>query len=385
VALLIETSNTHSRGVLHGIRRYMREHGPWVIYFIEGGRGQVLPRWLGRWNGDGFIARVVNARVASVVAEKHVPVVDVGNMGLAPSWPSVETDNEAIGRLAAEHFLERGLRHFGYCGVGGILTSDARGSSFARFLGAAGFDCCRFLPSVNSVQADPWRNDSAGIARWLRGLAKPAGILAAWDGRALQILDVCRRIGVAVPDELAVLGVDDDELLCDLADPPLSSIATGNQDIGYRAAELLGRMMTGEAVPPGPMPVSPLGITIRQSTDMLAIEDRQIAAALRFIREHACQAIQVEDILTVVPLTRRVLESRFKRIVGRTPHEEIVRTRLHQVDQLLSETDLPLKSIASRTGFTHVQYMIAAFKERFAVTPGFYRARLRPAPRRADR
>jgi LacI family transcriptional regulator len=382
VALLIEMSNAHSRGILHGVRRYMREHGPWVISFSEGGRGHVLPPWLGDWQGDGIIARVVNERVAAAVAEKRLPVVDVGNMGLAPSLPSVDTDNAAIGRLAAEHLLDRGLKNFGYCGVAGIATSNARGASFARSLGAAGFGCSAFVPSSIPGRADPWKSDDAGIARWILGLARPAGILAAWDGRALQVLDVCRRLGVAVPEDLAILGVDNDDLLCDLADPPLSSIATGNHEIGYRAAELLSRMMASEEVPPGPRHVPPLGVVARQSTDMLAIEDRQISEALRFIREHASQAIRVEDVLEVVPLSRRVLESRFKKIVGRSPHEEILSTRLRRVEQLLSETDLPLKSVASRTGFTHVQYMIAAFKKRFAVTPGLYRARLRPPQRR---
>ena len=210
---------------------------------------------------------------------------------------------------------------------------------------------------------DPWRSDSTGIARWIRSPPRPAGVLAAWDGCAVQILQVCRRIGVAVPDDLAVVGVDDDELLCDLADPPLTSIATGVHEIGYRAAELLDRMMAGEEVPPGAQPVRPLGVVTRQSTDMLAIDDRHVSQALRFIRERACHAIRVEDVLTVVPLTRRVLESRFKRLLGHTPHEEIVRTQLRRVEELLIATDLPLKSIAARTGFQHVPYLICRLQE----------------------
>jgi LacI family transcriptional regulator len=340
----------------------------------------VLPRWLGRWHGDGIIARIVNDRVAATIAEKGLPVIDVGNMGLAPSLPSVETDNEAIARLAAEHLLDRGLRHFGYCGVAGILTSKVRGDHFSRFLVEAGHACSVYQPATQPEHANPWQSDHAGITRWIRALPKPAGVLTAWDGRAIQVLQACRRIGVAVPDELAVLGVDNDELLCDLADPPLSSVATGIHEIGYMAAELLARMMAGERVPPGARRARPSGVVIRQSTDMLAIDDRQVSDALRFIRENAGCAIGVEDVLQVVPLTRRVLESRFKRLVGHTPHEEIVRVKLRRAEKMLIETDLPLKSIASRTGFLHVQYMIYAFKKRNGVTPGQYRVLNRSAP-----
>ena len=385
MALLIEMSNAHSRGILHGIRRYIREHEPWVIRFSEQGRGSEAPRWLGPWRGDGIIARITNDRIAAVVARKRLPVVDVGNVGLAPLLPSVETDNQTIARLAAEHLLERGLKHFGYCGVAGIRTSTVRGDHFARCLAEAGNGCSLYQPAETPARIDPWRSDSAGIARWIRALPKPAGVLAAWDGCAVQILQVCRRIGVAVPDELAVVGVDDDELLCDLADPPLTSIATDVHQIGYRAAELLDRMMAGQEVPCGAQSIRPLGVVTRQSTDMLAFEDRDVSLALRFIREHACHAIRVEDVLKVVPLTRRVLESRFKRLLGRTPHDEIVRMQLRRVNELLVETDLPLKSIAARTGFTHVQYLIAAFKKKVGLTPGAYRTRNRPAPRKASR
>jgi LacI family transcriptional regulator len=257
-----------------------------------------------------------------------------------------------------------------------------RGEHFARALAEAGRDCSLYQPAAKPGRPDPWKSNDAGIARWIETLPRPAGVLAAWDGCAVQILQVCRRIGVVVPDALAVLGVDNDELLCDLADPPLSSVATGFQEIGYRAAELLDRMMAGAEVPPGPQPIRPLGVVTRQSTDMLAIDDRNVSEALRFIRERACHAIRVEDVLARVPLTRRVLESRFKRLVGRTPHAEIVHARLRHVEELLIETDLPLKSIASRTGFPHVQYLISSFKRNLGLTPGEYRLQNQPAPRR---
>jgi LacI family transcriptional regulator len=201
--------------------------------------------------------------------------------------------------------------------------------------------------------------------------------MACNDIRGQQVLTACRAIGVAVPDEVAVLGVDNDEVLCDLADPPLSSIIPDTRRIGYEAAACLDRMMCGEP-PPGPTTViPPLGVVTRRSTDVLAVDDRALAHAARFIRERACEGITVQDILDGIPLSRSVFERRFLKTFGRTPKAEIVRTQLRRVMQLLAETDLPLKQIADRTGFEHPEYMSAAFKKRTGLTPGVYRRSVR--------
>jgi LacI family transcriptional regulator len=170
-----------------------------------------------------------------------------------------------------------------------------------------------------------------------------------------------------------VIGVDNDRLLCDLADPPLSSVICNTHRTGYEAAALLDRMMSGEPVPPEACLIKPLGIETRQSTDILAIDDPHVAVAVRFIREQACTGIQVSDVLQHVPFSRRVLESRFRKILDRTPHEEIARLRIDRVKQLLVETDLPLLVIASRAGFQHVEYMTVAFKKQVGVPPSKFR------------
>jgi LacI family transcriptional regulator len=180
-------------------------------------------------------------------------------------------------------------------------------------------------------------------------------------------------MGVAVPDEVAVLGVDNDEVLCDLADPPLSSIIPDTRRIGYEAASCLDRMMRGEPSPGPATVIPPLGVVTRRSTDVLAVEDRTLSRAARFIREHACEGIAVEDVLAAIPLSRSVFERRFLKVFGRTPKAEIVRMQLQRVMQLLAETDLPLKQIADRAGFEHAEYMSAAFKKRTGLTPGQYR------------
>ena len=190
----------------------------------------------------------------------------------------------------------------------------------------------------------------------------------------MQILEACRRLEFAVPDQVAVLGVDNDELLCDLADPPLSSVIPDVRRTGYEAASLLDRMMRGEKVRGEGRLFVPLGVATRQSTDVVAVADRHISTAVRFIREHACNGITVTDIVKQVPLSRRVLETRFQKLLGRSPHEQIMAVKLDRVKRLLSETDLSLAVIADRTGFKHVEYLSVAFKRQVGVTASEYRA-----------
>ena len=378
VAALIETSNAFARQTLHGVRQYMREHGRWTIRFNEQGRGSEPPSWLRAWKkADGILAHIENKSLAKAVAETGKPAVDVGGCRLLPSVPSVEVDPEAIARLAAEHLLERGFRHFAYCGVSSLPWSELRGHHFARLIAEAGHETVVYKPATQHALFDPWKNDQASVVKWIQGLPKPVGVLAAWDGCALQILEACRQQGVSVPDDVAVLGVDDDELLCDLADPPLSSVANSAFRIGYRAAALLDQMMAGEDVASGVHSTQPEGIVTRQSTDVLAVDDKMVSEAVQFIRKHACHGASVEDVLAQVPMTRRVLEARFKAFFGHTLHEELVQAKLRRVKELLTQTDLSLATLARQSGFNHVAYMCALFKQRMGVTLGEYRAKNR--------
>lgn len=218
-----------------------------------------------------------------------------------------------------------------------------------------------------------WNKEYRQLSQWLQGLAKPVGIMACYDIKAQQILDVCRELDLAVPEQVAVIGADNDDLLCNLSDPPLTSVIPNSHRAGYEAARLLDRMMSGQEVQNDGVLVRPLGIHTRQSTDTLAIEDADIAAAVRFIRQHATEGIQVGDVLKAVPLSRRVLESRFRKILGRTPHEEIVRQRISRVQQLLSETELSLREIAERSGFEHPEYLSVCFKQATGQSPSQFR------------
>jgi LacI family transcriptional regulator len=374
VALLVETSNAYARGLLHGVEGYIREHRPWSIYLAEHGRGDRPPSWLATWKGDGVIARIENKAIARALGGLKLPVVDVSAARLISSLPWVETNDGEIARLAAEHLLERGFKHFGYCGDTRFNWSNWRAERFEQLIRKAGYPCFTYA-SAKTIRAKG-EGQVDDIGRWLAGLPKPVAVMACYDLRGQQVLDACRRMDLAVPDEVAVIGVDNDELLCDLSSPPLSSVIPNTRRAGYEAAALLDQMMSGRKVGAEAHLIEPIGVAARQSSDVLAIDDRNIARAVRYIREHACDGINVEDVLSAVPLSRRLFENRFKKLIGRTPHEEIIRVQLNRVKQLLSETELSLAEIAERTGFEHVEYLSVVFKKKVGIPPSQFRAEL---------
>jgi LacI family transcriptional regulator len=204
-------------------------------------------------------------------------------------------------------------------------------------------------------------------------LPKPIGIMACYDITAMTLLEACRLAGISVPEEVAVIGVDNDDLLCALSDPPLSSIRPDSERTGYQAAALLDAMMAGNPVEPAVIEIPPLDIVTRLSTDVTAVEDRYVSEAVQFIRQHAYEDINVGDLLRTVPLSRRALDERFRKAIGRTPHEEIVRVKLKLLMQFLAETDLTLQEIAERAGFKHSEYMSIMFKKHTGLSPGAFR------------
>lgn len=378
VALLIETSNAYARGLLQGIVAYMREQGSWSVYLAEHGRGDRPPAWLRGWNGDGIIARVETASIAKVLREVNMPVVDVSAARLIPSLPWFETDDAAFAQLAADHLSGRGFNQFAYCGDPRFNWSNWRGEHFERAVRGEGHPCVLYQPSRRFSMDDAAQVDD--IVNWIRKLPKPVGVMACYDLRGVQVLDACRRIGLAVPEEVAVVGVDNDELLCELSHPPLSSVIPNTRRTGYEAAALLDRLMDGARVDAGATHlIAPQGIATRQSTDVLAIEDRNVAKALHYIRQYACEGIKVDDVLKVVPHSRRKLENKFVKLIGRTPHQEIIRVRLDRIKRLLTETDLSLTDIAQRSGFAHVEYMTVMFNSKVGLPPSKYRLLNRPA------
>ena len=360
VALLVETSNAFSREVLHGVRDWMREHGAWAIHLSETGRGNQPPEWLKHWKGEGILARIENREMAAAVRKTGLPVVNVSAADVAAEFPSVVSDSAGIAQLAAQHLIERGLRHFGYCGDERFIWAQRHGDNFARQVRQAGGECSVF--PVRPGDASDWKGTHARLKRWLDNLPKPAGVMTCYDIKGQQVLDVCRAAGLRVPDEVAVISQHNDELLCELCDPPLSSVVPDARRVGYEAAVLLDGWIRGKRPAALRMEIPPVRVAVRQSTDLIAVGDVRLADAMRFLRQHACGAITVDDIARVAGMSRSLLERKFREAFRSSPWDHVIQLRLREAERLLKQTGLTVAEIALKAGFGTPEHFSATFR-----------------------
>ncbi len=375
IGLLLDIQEEYPRSIVQGAIRYGRASGRWKI-MAKRCRPVLLWEDLDRWEGDGVVAWVRHEGEVDRLQRLGVPVVNVSSWMNETPFPSILSDNRAIGRVAAEHLLERGLKRFAFMRVLDTAYARDRESAFLETIRAAGCSCDVRYPQPVAADAggesppDPDRDE---LTAMLSGLERPVGILAVTDFLGRHIVETCQEIGIHVPDELAVVGVDNETLFCEMAEPQLSSVALAGEQMGFQAASLLDRLMDGEERPGAPALVPPTGIIARHSTDVLAIDDTKVAASVRFIRDNAARNFDVSDILRAVPVSRRSLEIRFRKIVGRSLHEEIRRVHIQRAKTLLIQTDLTVPSVAESSGFNGPDRFRVAFMHEVGMTPTAYR------------
>jgi LacI family transcriptional regulator len=374
VALVVGTEGEYSRRVLRGVAAHVREAElPW-LFAMTSPRSPDL-RMLAEWRPAGVIALLTDRDLGRKLAAWGRPMVNVGFREVTEA-PTVGNDDEAIGRMAAEHCLDRHFRHFAYAGRPGLRFAELRGAGFAARLRAAGREC---LPGVIGDAVQPGtRADRVRLRRWVAGLPAGTAVFACNDVRAWQVLQTCRELGRRVPDEIAVLGVDNDEAWCLLSDPPLSSVAVAAEQVGRRAADALAGLLAGRRVPRF-TPVPPPAVVTRQSTDVLAVADPVVAAAVRFIRDNAGRPLSVPEVARESAVSRRVLERAFRAALGHSPGAEVRRHRVRIARDLLATTDLPMAEVARRSGFPDARRFSEAFRRDASVTPSAYRGLHRPA------
>jgi LacI family transcriptional regulator len=379
VVLLIENSRTYGRQLLRGIARYSRFYGPWSFYmerpfYLEsGGRIRQLDvSHLKELHADGIIMRDTG-KPEEITAMRVPTIIASAIKEQIPGIPAICTDDATIGKMGAEHLLERGFRHFGYCGFDDMSWSRKRKDSFADSIAQAGLKTNVYRqPKSRSKRV--WENEQNLLADWLKSLPKPVGLMVCNDDRGRQVIETCNAAGLSTPDEIAVIGVDNDELVCELSNPPLSSIALNVERAGYEAAQLLDKMMAGPKNKiTHTITVSPTHTVTRQSTDILAIGAPLVSAALRFIRQNAKNDIQVSHVVQAVAASRRTLQQRFRKLLCRSLHEEIMRVRVELVAQLLIETNLSVSEIGARLNYTGVEHISRSFKRIKGLTPLAYR------------
>jgi len=369
VAVCIDTRDGAGRKRLHGVAQYARAHG-WRMMLVRRG-GREAAQEVSRLHPHGIVAYVADRWLVEAARRLRVPLADTAHGEV--DVPLLTTlDNDGVGRLAAEHLSSLGLAYFGYCGVRGRTPSEERHARLAEHLGRRGRSLQSFSQRIaeGELHRDP-------LVRWLRGRPKPVGILAFDDKLGERVLTACRWAGLGVPEQVAVLGIGDDELMCEVSWPGLSSISFPTSRLGYEAAEMLDRAMAGKKIVERVRRIEPTGVTVRASTDMLAVEDPLIRAAVRFIRDRAGQPIGVKHVASALDVSRRTLDRRFVDLLGRTVHDELAAVRMQLARRRLSEGSQSVAQVAEGCGYATAASFSRAFRHYVGCWPSDYRGKLR--------
>ncbi len=372
---VLTTTTSFGRRILKGVSAYVRPTRPWAMHI---GTPYIPERieQLRQWSPTGIIAHLGTAEMIDSLRQWGVPTVNVSNAIKVADIPHVGIDDRAVGTMAGRHLVEKGLHHFAFCGDLSRGYARDRRDGFREVVTEVGQTYDEFpWPDklYNSILNLFDTRHEAGVVRWLQELPKPVGILVYQDFMGFALCEVCRHRGIDIPEHVALIGVDDDDIACALAYPPISSVRSPLELVGYEAARVLDDLFQGKDPPPQPILFPPSSVTERLSTDIAATDDVELAAALRFIRAHADKPIQVEDVLNEVLISRRTLENKFKRLLHRTPLAEIHRVHLEQARRLLTETQLPIARVAESSGFSSIMQMSNAFRRYTGMSPSEYR------------
>ncbi len=376
VAVLIETESSWGGQVIRGIARYAEKHAHWHLLIDPRDHEQrsAIPDG---WRGDGVIARISSRFQMEQLLEKRLPVVNTDDVyGQLDGVGTVLTDEAERARLALEHLVARGFRKFAYFSPPSNRYSKKRSEAFIKAATGLGYECHEYLPGYRAGRKIGFEEQQRRVNRWLASLPRPIAIVTVDSCRGRQLAEICHFAGVHIPDEVAILAGDTDDLLCEVSPPPLSSISVACERLGHEAAAMLHRMMAGEAPPKQPLLIPPHGVISRQSTDVLSIDDPTVVRALRYIHTHAHHGIVVNDVLRELPISRRSLEIQFRSYLGRSPAEEIRRVRLDRGRQLLGRRELSITEIALACGFSNATRFGVAFRKSFGTTPRSFRKTL---------
>jgi len=390
IAVLVETSHASAREALRGMLAYIRESGVhWQLTHEPRRLENGPPEWLRRWRGDGIIARSHCPKSMAAIVQVGVPAVELLAVARHPTVPMVLCDDVAVSRLAVEHLIACGLPSFAFVGAKDLFWSDRRLKGFRAALDAAGHDYSVFEFPEHQRLPVPRADRVRQLGAWLRDLRHPVGVMAANDNYAALTATACHVAGIEVPHDVAITGVDNDEVFCELAAPPITSVAADHYTVGYEAAKLLASMMDGRGPsPPGAasgrkaadwvaIEVPPRGIVERRSTEFQAARDPDVAAAVQLIRERYQSPLTVGEVAERLAVSRSTLVRRFSAVLGHGFHDELVTARLREAKRLLADTDLPLEDVAANCGFGLPQQMNRVFRSRLGVSPAAYRAAAR--------
>jgi LacI family transcriptional regulator len=386
IGLVLEYDIGYCRSVLHGIKRYAESRPHWVLIPTSSEMRAVQD--LANLRPQGIINYGGSKAALEILRNLRRPRVRVGGGEPDDGTPRVGPNDFLIGQLAATHLLDLGLKKFAFIGHSPAVSSARREQGFRWAIERAGHQVESYDEGA-PWHYNPWDTRWAlgrEFRSWVESLPTPVGVAANHDVWIFHLSEICRDLGLHVPEEVAMIGAANDELLCGLARPSLSSVAFPSEQIGYEAAALLDRLIAGEPPPDRPILLPPLGVVARQSSDILAIADPEVAAAVRMIRQSGPAPLQVEDVVRAASVCRRTLELRFRQSLGRGIFEEIQRVRVDRAASLLAGTDMPISVLAEQAGFSSGMHLMLAFRRETGMTPTAYRRQFRsPKARRTAR
>jgi LacI family transcriptional regulator len=383
VILVIERSRSFGRGLLQGIIQYSNLYGPWICYmkpeFYWQGKKE-SQKWFRDLDANGIIAHTWGPAFIDSIVNLRIPAIIHGPLykPIHSVYPLL-ADETGTGRMGAEYFMGLGYKNFAYCGFD-IICSIQKGEGFKQTLAEAGFQTSIYQQPRAKHLRKPDKEQPL-IAAWLKSLPKPLALMTCNDDRGQEVLAACKISECKVPEDVAILGVDNDELICNFSYPQLSSIVLSTERAGYEAAKVLDKLMRGQKIAENEkeVTISPLHVVTRQSTDIIAIEDRDVVEAVGFIRRNAMQMIQVGDVAQAVGLSRRALEQHFRKALNHSVHDEIKRTRVNQMANMLIGTNLSISQIAKLLGYSYTSNNISRyFKQEKGMSPLDYRRKFAP-------
>lgn len=381
VLLIVETSRSFGRQVVQGVSQYVQENRTWSFFFANRSVVENYPKWFDEWDGDGIISRSDNTKLCRRLARKNLPFVELEGDG-SHYLAHVRVDEQWNCTLAVDHFWNKGFRNFAFFSMGHNWWSLTRCRNFTEELSRRGI-VCDIAPQTRREIGDVslpliwWKGCESQIAQWLRSLPKPAAVFCPWDMHALFLMSVCKTFGIIVPEEVAVLGYGNNADLCQWSIPPLSSLSPNARQIGYEAAALLERMMSGQQIPTLPIMVRASHIAMRQSTELLAVGNPDVSRAIGFIRENISRNPGVENVADMLGISKSTLNRLFRKTVRRSPKEEIAAARMEWAKELLRETDFSVESVARQLRFSSPANFIRAFRAHCGITPVEYRKKNR--------
>jgi LacI family transcriptional regulator len=364
---------------IEGIFRFAAERRKKWSYVVAPEWNSVSIQQLVGWPGDGVIAALNTKKEAQCAASFHLPIVNISSALAESPVPRSMVDNYAIGVMAADHLLERGFQSFAFYGMRDIEYSRKRRQGFSERLASVGFQTASLmLHSTFNLHGSTWLNQQQELTKWIATLKTPCGLLATSDARARQVISACDELGLGVPGQMAVVGVDDQQVICEHVHPTLTSIARNNIREGYTAAALLDRLMRGGKPPRRDQLIPPSRVVPRESTATYSVSDERLRRALNYFQEHMRDPVTVEEICAHIDVSRRWLEYSFRDALKVTPHEFMRRERLAYARRLLAEEPREkILSVAERVGFSSAKQLTKAFRREFGLSPREYRSRSR--------